>query len=86
MTHLNSNQSKVTFTVEELLEAEESYEGFCLACGERRECCEPDARNYECEACGECQVFGAQELILMGAIISESPIEVLRTLGLSQRA
>jgi len=78
MSHLNSNQSKVTFTVEELLEAEESYEGFCLACGERRECCEPDACNYECEACGEHQVFGAQELILMGAIVDESHIEVPR--------
>jgi hypothetical protein len=24
---------------------------------------EPDARNYECEACGERAVYGAQELL-----------------------
>jgi hypothetical protein len=66
MAHPNLNQRNITFTIEELLEAEENYEGFCLACGERRECCEPDARNYECDACGAFQVFGAQELILAG--------------------
>ena len=26
--------------------------------------CEPDARGYDCEACGEPQVFGADELML----------------------
>ena len=26
--------------------------GFCLACGEEQEGCEPDARGYECESCG----------------------------------
>jgi hypothetical protein len=78
MPHLNANHSTITFTVEELLGAEESYEGFCLACGERRECCEPDARNYECESCREHQVFGAQELILMGTTVGENHIEVPR--------
>ncbi len=78
MTQLISDQSKVTFTFEDLLEAEDNYEGFCLACGERQDCCEPDARNYECEACGEHQVFGAQELILMGTLVGESQIEVPR--------
>jgi hypothetical protein len=41
--------------------------GFCLACGNEQDGCEPDARKYECEACGEHQVYGAQELLLMGA-------------------
>ncbi len=36
--------------------------GFCLACGMENDGCEPDARNYECEGCGERQVFGAEEL------------------------
>lgn len=40
--------------------------GFCLSCGEEQEGCEPDARNYECECCGDRQVFGASELLLMG--------------------
>lgn len=41
--------------------------GFCLACGNEQEGCEPDARNYECEECGKREVFGAQEVLLMGA-------------------
>lgn len=41
--------------------------GFCLACGEEQEGCEPDARNYVCEYCKEEQVFGAEEILLMGA-------------------
>jgi hypothetical protein len=42
--------------------------GFCIACGEDADGCEPDARNYPCECCGENQVFGAQELLLHMAI------------------
>lgn len=36
--------------------------GFCTACGAEADGCEPDAEHYECEACGEHQVFGAEEL------------------------
>lgn len=36
--------------------------GFCTACGHEVEGCEPDARYYECESCGENEVFGAEEL------------------------
>lgn len=42
--------------------------GFCIACGEDAEGCEPDARNYPCEACEERAVFGAQELLLHLAV------------------
>jgi predicted amidophosphoribosyltransferase len=38
--------------------------GFCKRCGADAEDCEPDARNYDCENCGEPQVFGADELLL----------------------
>lgn len=38
--------------------------GFCLACGHEQDGCEPDARNYECEACGKKQVFGAEEILI----------------------
>lgn len=41
--------------------------GFCLACGEDAEGCEPDAHNYECENCGVKKVFGAEEVLIMGA-------------------
>ena len=40
--------------------------GFCIACGADADGCEPDARNYRCECCGASQVFGAEELLLMG--------------------
>lgn len=40
--------------------------GFCLTCGHEQEGCEPDARGYECEACGESGVngvYGDEELM-----------------------
>jgi hypothetical protein len=39
--------------------------GFCLACGEEADNCEPDARKYECEHCGAHEVYGAEELLMM---------------------
>lgn len=41
--------------------------GFCIACGEDAEECEPDARGYECEHCGLMKVYGAEELLMMMA-------------------
>lgn len=37
--------------------------GFCVACGVDVDGVEPDARKYECEACGEPAVYGAEELL-----------------------
>lgn len=39
--------------------------GLCIACGFEQDGCEPDARRYRCESCGEKTVYGAQELLLM---------------------
>ena len=41
--------------------------GFCLACGAEAYGVEPDAREYECEECGEKKVYGAEELLVMYA-------------------
>jgi hypothetical protein len=38
--------------------------GFCLTCGEEAEGCEPDARRYKCEHCGDRAVYGADELLI----------------------
>ena len=38
--------------------------GFCIKCGFEQDGCEPDAREYRCENCGEHAVFGAEELII----------------------
>lgn len=42
--------------------------GYCLACGEEADGCEPDARNYTCEACGKKEVFGLEECLVMGMV------------------
>ena len=62
---------KQSMSEQEYMECDESYIGYCLACGEERSCCEPDARKYECEACGEHMVYGASELLLMGLLTFE---------------
>ena len=38
--------------------------GICIVCGEGNDGCEPDAREYDCEHCGEPGVFGADELLM----------------------
>ena len=38
--------------------------GLCVICGADADGCEPDARRYECEVCGERGVFGAEELLM----------------------
>ena len=69
ITYLPNGKIKAhRFTIEQIKEADELQAGFCLACGEMRDCCEPDARKYECEVCGKKQVYGAGELVLMGYV------------------
>ena len=60
-----------SLTIEKIMEAVERSQttldnpGFCLACGNEQDGCEPDARNYECEECGALKVFGAEECMVM---------------------
>jgi hypothetical protein len=70
-----SGKSVYTFklTEGEYHSADNDMEGLCVACGETADYnCEPDARNYECSACGERKVFGIQELLMMGYITTIS--------------
>lgn len=53
-------------TLEELAAIAEDLGGFCKGCGAEAYGVEPDARNYECDECGERKVFGAEELIMQG--------------------
>ncbi|MBF84073.1 MAG: hypothetical protein CL489_06295 [Acidobacteria bacterium] len=47
----------------------EGGHGFCRKCEEPADdYCEPDARNYHCTSCGEDEVFGLEELLMMGEI------------------
>ena len=43
--------------------------GFCIACGHEQDGCEPDAREYKCESCGEYEVYGAAELAMGWGVI-----------------
>ncbi len=57
-------------TLEEYLEYREDYIGVCLECGGIQEHVEPDTRYRPCdsEECGALQVFGAEELLIMGMV------------------
>jgi len=59
---------KAVISLDDITEACESgdYIGFCLECGDEASGVEPDARNYNCESCGAKEVYGAQELLIMG--------------------
>jgi len=56
------------FKLEAIEEAMQDYCGFCIECGAEKDCCEPDACQYECDECGERAVYGAEELVIMGLV------------------
>ncbi len=55
-------------TLDDVMSAIESdsYVGFCRVCGTEHDGVEPDARKYLCEDCGAREVYGAEELLIMG--------------------
>ena len=59
-----------SITLDRIMDAVESERtslenpGFCIACGDDADGCEPDARGYTCESCEEPAVYGAEELLL----------------------
>ena len=63
-----TTKHKHTFTLEQIMAADDEMAGFCIVCGHLQGCCEPDARNYACEVCGDKTVFGAQELVFMDLV------------------
>jgi hypothetical protein len=46
----------------------DAHTGLCRSCEAERECTEPDAENYTCEACGADDVFGCEQLLIMGEL------------------
>jgi hypothetical protein len=71
---MNTIELPIKMTEEEYRAGTDAYEGVCLACGEPRGSCEPDARNYKCEACGQRQVMGLEWAMISGLIeITEEP-------------
>lgn len=67
----------------EYMESHDDGVGACIACGADADGVEPDARRYECEACGERKVYGLEELLIMGYVtISETIDKGERRAGL----
>lgn len=62
-----TKQELLILATDLLNEDPDTTEGICHECGETQSGCEPDAQAYECETCGECGVFGAQETLIMFA-------------------
>jgi hypothetical protein len=62
-----SKLARVLPNLDELMEAIESgeYLGYCTECGNEQSGCEPDARKYTCDECGQPSVYGAEELLMM---------------------
>lgn len=60
-------------SLDKLMQAIEDDDGvgFCLACGEETYGVEPDARHYACDTCDQREVFGAEEILIMGAYAEE---------------
>jgi Zn finger protein HypA/HybF involved in hydrogenase expression len=64
--------SRPMFSQIETALQEDKNTGFCLACGAEKDCCEPDARNYQCDECGEYQVLGAEEILIAGLFLESN--------------
>ena len=54
----------ITFERIEAAIAADDYIGFCISCGAEASGVEPDAREHVCDSCGECGVYGAEELLV----------------------
>ncbi len=59
----------IQMTMEEYEQHVDQNDGVCLACGGWAGFCEPDAREYPCDACGEKKVFGCEEAFMMGELV-----------------
>lgn len=60
-------------SLEEFEDSRNSYMGYCLNCGNSCFDVEPDASRYPCEICESHQVYGIEELLIMGRLeIGES--------------
>lgn len=58
----------IQMSQEAVLELMDENGGACLACGEEAYGIEPDARRYQCDSCKAREVYGAEELLIMGCI------------------
>ena len=62
---------KIPYDLIEQALQDDEYLGYCLACGAEHDGIEPDACHYQCDQCGERQVYGAEEILIMGMVDME---------------
>lgn len=63
MTHHIMRDGPLRLTEAQYLRRVGEDTGICRACGAEQGNTEPDARRYPCEACGEEEVYGTEELL-----------------------
>ncbi len=68
---MNLDMTKFRFSLDDIQDADDFCYGFCLACGETRDACEPDAEGYDCDACGEASVYGPHWILISGLIAED---------------
>jgi len=67
MIHKSITKSRIVRAIKSAQRHCDEYPGFCLNCGKKANNCEPDARDYRCEKCGQNRVFGAEEILMSGS-------------------
>lgn len=65
---MSKHSDKILLSVAEYTCMDNDSQGICLECGAIADGVEPDACKYECDECGENQVYGVAELLMMGEI------------------
>ncbi len=75
-TRTGLTQFKPTLGVDVSEEDFDDCQGWCLACGELQDGCEPDAVRYKCDGCGKPKVYGLAELALMNLIDTSADVEL----------
>jgi predicted RNA-binding Zn-ribbon protein involved in translation (DUF1610 family) len=67
MNEKQERKMKMIIDINRIMEAIEAdnFAGFCLACGVEASNVEADAREFQCEDCGEEQVYGAEICLMM---------------------
>ena len=68
-------------TLEQVMQAiaADNYIGFCRECGEEQEKCEPDLQREKCRSCGNFEVYGAEEMLIMIDYDPDNPARCHRT-------
>ena len=57
-----------SMTEAEYARLRDTYKGLCLHCGAERDTVEPDAEHYLCPTCNTTDVYGIEQVLILGLI------------------